>query len=99
MLTKFSSNSWSAISRGAVAKGLSNAVEDEIVTNVISKYSYGIAYSAVFDAKIHSIEDKYFCPIELVDKAAGQLRWYLKRVRLTPPDFPLLASALTKSCV
>lgn len=72
--------SWSAISRGAVRKGFNVSVEDEIVVNAISKYSYGTAYNTLWDPTRHSKEDKYFCEFELRDRATNQLQWYLKRV-------------------
>ncbi|RDW67510.1 hypothetical protein BP6252_08906 [Coleophoma cylindrospora] len=53
--------SWSAISRGAVYKGLSNTAEEEAVTNHVSKFSYGVQYAAIFDASKHQSEDKYLC--------------------------------------
>lgn len=74
--------SWSAISRGAVRKGFNVSVEDEIVVNAISKYSYGTAYNTLWDPTRHSKEDKYFCEFELRDRATNQLQWYLKRVSL-----------------
>ena len=76
-----SNNSWTAISRGAVAKGLSNAVEDEIVTNVIAKYSYGVVYMTPFDPTQHLEQDRYWCPYENIPLAKNQLRWYLRKVR------------------
>ena len=79
---------WSAISRGAVAKGLSTAIEDEIVTNAIAKYSYGICYNAPFNPKKHLDQDKYFCPIEQKEKASNQVTWYLKRVSQRPHNVP-----------
>lgn len=75
--------SWTAISRGAVAKGLSNTIDDEVVTNVISRYSYGVAYAARFDPRIHVEEDRYTCPYMKIDKAKNQVQWYLRRVRRT----------------
>jgi hypothetical protein len=74
-------NSWTAISRGAVAKGLCNTVEDEIVTNVIAKYSYGILYNTPFDPAQHLDQDRYLCPYENIPKARNQVRWYLRKVR------------------
>jgi hypothetical protein len=56
-------------------------VEDEIVTNVIAKYSYGILYNTPFDPAQHLDQDRYLCPYENIPKARNQVRWYLRKVR------------------
>lgn len=71
---------WSAISRGAVLKGLTTSVEDETVTNHIAKFSYGVVYNTEFDPAIHHIADKYLDPISNKYSARSQVQWYLRRV-------------------
>jgi len=72
-------NAWGAISRGAVIKGLSTSVEDETVTNFISKLSYGVKHSTLFNHSEHSFRDRYHCPVKKIDMAKDQFTWYLKR--------------------
>lgn len=71
---------WGAISRGAVIKGLSTSVEDETVTNFISKLSYGVKHSTIFNHSEHTFRDRYHCPVKKIDMAKDQFTWYLKRV-------------------
>lgn len=82
VLKNIALDSWSAISRGAVRKGFNVSVEDEIVVNAISKYSYGTPYTTPWDPARHFEEDKYYCDFELRHRATNQLQWYLKRVSL-----------------
>jgi len=72
--------SWTVISRGAVVKGRSSDVDEEIVTNVISRFSYGVVYNEPFNPAIHAREDRFVCPYENRPKARNQMRWYLRRV-------------------
>ncbi|KAH0537660.1 hypothetical protein FGG08_005573 [Glutinoglossum americanum] len=56
---------WTAVSRGAVLRGLTEGV-DETITNFISNYHYGVAFDI-------------FCDVEQVYKARDQMKWYLHR--------------------
>jgi hypothetical protein len=94
---------WSAISRGAVIKGLSVGVEEETVTNCVAKFSYGVLYDSTnFDPAVHRIEDKYWDEFNGRYGAQNQIQWYLKRVRVAFPTFVLMnvrTGRLTSLCV
>jgi hypothetical protein len=95
---------WSAISRGAVIKGLSKGVEEETVTNCVAKFSYGVVYNSThFDPAVHRIEDRYWDGFHSRYQAKDQMQWYLRRVRVTFPTFVVLmdirTGRLTSLCV
>jgi len=68
-------DAWSAICRGAVLKGMSDAT----VTNHIAKYHYGIKFQEVFVDSKHLSVDKVWDMIECDWKAHNQMRWYISR--------------------
>jgi predicted adenine nucleotide alpha hydrolase (AANH) superfamily ATPase len=72
-------NSWSAICRGAVLKGMS----DETVVNHIAKYHYGIHFQEKYDSRKHEEQDKVWDMVECEWKAYHQMRWYISRVSIT----------------
>jgi len=73
------SRAWSAVSRGAVVKGLSKGLIDDAVVNFISKYNYGIIHMTEFDDSVHDTRDRWLCPFELTFMAKNQIQWYLRR--------------------
>ncbi|KAL1613681.1 hypothetical protein SLS54_010378 [Diplodia seriata] len=82
-----STNAWSAICRGATEWGLENADAvavcpdrtNKTVVSRLSRYSYGVALSCLWDASIHDEHDRYFDQAEGVYRARNQMRWLLKR--------------------
>ena len=82
---------WSSICRGATLWGLEHseltaAVNDNsTITSRLSRYSYGILFSQVYDSSKHIIQDRYYDIVEGIDKADNQMDWLLKRVRCSSP--------------
>lgn len=58
-----------------------------MISSTVSRASFGMTFSAVFDAAEHLEEDKVWCDKELVWNAKNQMSWYLKRVCLTQSSF------------
>lgn len=51
------------------------------VSQRIARRSYGFAFNAVWDPKIHNAEDRYWCEVERTWRATNQMEWVLKQVR------------------
>ena len=64
-----------------MAKGKSNSLEDEVVTNCITRYSYGFKSELPFEDHKHLREDRIWCPYRCRFDATNQMLWYLKKVR------------------
>ncbi|KAK4159913.1 hypothetical protein QBC43DRAFT_326330 [Cladorrhinum sp. PSN259] len=86
---------WTAVCRGAVIHALitggcsaSPAVQ---VSTRISRANYGIARSTPFIPGTHHQDDRYTCPYEGIEKARGQMKWYVLRgyetSKLAPKSF------------
>ena len=79
---------WSAICRGATLWGLehSDLLKPEAnlptVTSRLSRHSYGVSLSPIFDPKKHLLIDKYTDGLG-IDRANRQMTWYLRRVSLS----------------
>jgi hypothetical protein len=75
---------WTAICRGAVIRGLSDAEiqsqSHSLVVSRVSRVSYGMSYRTRFDDDIHHLDDRIWDSQELCWKAENQMHWYLKRV-------------------
>ena len=79
-------NSWTAVVRGAVLRGLESA---ELVRSRKARYHYGILVTHVFDPKRHSLENKYYEHYEDVDKAKNQIHWHVRKDQDLPSDEPI----------
>lgn len=83
---------WSSICRGATLWGLEHSDLPSVtgsptVVSRLSRYSYGMAFSQVYDHKKHLLQDRYMDTAEGIYRANGQMTWLLRRVRpsgLTP---------------
>lgn len=77
---------WTAICRGAVIRGLSDAEiqsqKRSLILSRVSRHNYGIVYQPKFDEMKHDRQDRIMCPKELCYKAKDQMAWYLKMVSL-----------------
>jgi hypothetical protein len=69
-------DSWAAICRGAVLRGLGN----QLVVNHISKYNYGITCAPDFQEGYHLEVDRVADAVRQVPVAKNQMRWFLHRV-------------------
>ncbi|KAF4923441.1 hypothetical protein CGCVW01_v004637 [Colletotrichum viniferum] len=90
-----------AICRGAVYKGFLEgpAASDEKaitkveapikVTSTVSRSSYGIKYTTVFDPMHHNREDQMWDELEGQKMASNQMRWYLKRGHVVSKKNPV----------
>jgi hypothetical protein len=78
---------WSAVCRGAVHRGVQGG--DQIVINHISKYSYGVPFEAAWvEGKFQEDKDKKQFDSRRLDwVATNQLEWYLKKVRISLPQY------------
>lgn len=45
--------------------------------------SYGVKFYTKFDPKLHRLKDKFWDEIEQEWKAAGQIEWYIKKVKVS----------------
>ncbi|UPX15290.1 uncharacterized protein EKO05_0005744 [Ascochyta rabiei] len=71
-------NAWSAVVRGAAAKGLEGDGRKHI-KNRKCRRNYGTECSRPFDAKQHKEIDAYICPFSGQKKARDQMAWGLKK--------------------
>lgn len=87
---------WSSICRGATLWGLEHselteltaAIKDNLtIISRLSRYSYGILVSKVYDPSKHRVQDRYLDEIEGIYRAKDQMKWLLKRVRDLSPVF------------
>lgn len=84
---------WSSICRGATLWGLehtdpafsSSVISSPTVTSRLSRYSYGMAFSELYDPSKHVMEDVYVDQEEGHYRAKDQMTWLLKRVRENKP--------------
>lgn len=77
---------WSSICRGATLWGLEHSeltsvISRPTVISRISRYSYGLRFSHLFNPKEHLLEDKYLDVADGKYRADNQMTWLLKRVR------------------
>ena len=70
--------SWSVVCRGAVHRGVQGG--DQIVTNHISKFSYGVIYQCSWQDGKFLLADKWFDDRRQSWAAVNQMNWYLKKV-------------------
>ena len=86
---------WSSICRGATLWGLEHSelpsnISTPTVVSRLSRYSYGMAFSVIYDPARHLSEDVYLDTAEGTYRAKDQMTWLLKRVRrCTPPKHAL----------
>ncbi|OAL42715.1 Hsp70 family protein [Pyrenochaeta sp. DS3sAY3a] len=69
---------WSAIVRGAAAKGLEED-KHQPIRNRKCRRHYGTACSRVFISGKHREVDSFICPFEKVKMAGGQIAWHLSK--------------------
>ena len=85
---------WSSICRGATLWGLEHSKltttinDNPTITSRLSRYSYGIPMSEVYDSSKHIIQDRYFHKIKGIYMARNQMKWLLQRVRHPTPVVP-----------
>ena len=76
---------WTAICRGAVIRGLSDAEiksqTQSLVVSRVSRINYGILFTAPFDEEKHDERDRVWDEDELRWRANNQMDWYLKKVK------------------
>ncbi|KAF2192229.1 hypothetical protein K469DRAFT_620267 [Zopfia rhizophila CBS 207.26] len=72
------SRPWSAVVRGAVAKGL-EPHSDSLISMRKCRRSYGIATSQPFSNFKHANEDEYDDPFDGTKKAKDQMLWLIKK--------------------
>lgn len=68
-------NSWTAVVRGAVLRGL----EDTIVKDRRSRYHYGTNCNPVFVKGKHPLDAKYLDKVDNVFRACNAMNWYVKK--------------------
>lgn len=82
---------WTAIFRGAVIRGLSDAEikskKSSMVISRVSRVNYGITFQTTFHETEHDAADKLWDSRELRYMATNQMEWYLKRVRIVPISY------------
>lgn len=71
-------HSWTAVSRGAVLRGL----EGSMVVSRRSRWHYGTSYATVFDEAKHPIEDRYWSPLWERWMVSDRMQWHIAKVRL-----------------
>ena len=79
-------NSWTAVVRGAVLRGLESA---ELVRSRKARYHYGILVAKVFDPKLHSLENKRYDKCEEIDRAWNQIDWHVRMDQDLPSGEPI----------
>lgn len=89
------SRRWSSICRGATLWGLEHSDQTSItssptVVSRLSRYSYGMALSQIYDPTRHLSEDVYLDTADGTYKARGQMKWLLRRVRPTESSIALV---------
>ncbi|KAL1801372.1 hypothetical protein ACET3X_001714 [Alternaria dauci] len=67
---------WSAVARGAAAKGLEDEKKGAIMIRKCRKY-YGTNFSPLFQAGKHKEADSYICPFDGTKRASCQMEWLL----------------------
>ncbi|KAM0796671.1 hypothetical protein BDR22DRAFT_866080 [Usnea florida] len=75
---------WSSICRGATLWGLEHSDLNSVtssptVVSRLSRYSYGVAFTQVYDPTRHLSEDVYLDTTDGTHRARGQMEWLLKR--------------------
>lgn len=86
-------NRWSSICRGATLWGLEHSQltatinDNPTVTSRLSRYSYGIVMTPLYDPYKHLVQDRFYDKVEGTARARDQMDWFLKRVRHPSPDF------------
>lgn len=58
-----------------------------MVASTVSRASYGVRFWTNFDASIHLEKDKIWDIHKGIWRAANQMRWYLKRVRIASQSY------------
>ena len=71
---------WTAISRGAVIKAMSEGQAGVKVTSRISRRNYGVKRRELFDPSLHLQIDRVYCPLRMEYQAKNQMIWYLQKV-------------------
>src|SRR5690242_15374046 len=77
VVTSHHSTSWSAVSRGALLRGLDLAMVDRRIT----RYHFGIPIGREFRVGIDSEDDSYICPFK-GKMARGYIKWCVSKVQL-----------------
>ena len=91
LIHAYGAHRWSSICRGATLWGLehSSFTMPSPISSRISRYSYGMTSSPIYDPTKHLEEDKYL-DVEGKYRARRQMTWLLRRVRplsLSPCSF------------
>ncbi|KAK5175356.1 uncharacterized protein LTR77_000495 [Saxophila tyrrhenica] len=81
------SNTWTAVVRGAVLRGLEGV---DMVTSRMSRRHYGVAANEKFYPSIHPAHCKEWDEEEAQYKAKDRMSWYIKKGSTCAPDVPLL---------
>ncbi|KAF3929078.1 hypothetical protein ABW20_dc0105783 [Dactylellina cionopaga] len=68
-------DAWSAVSRGAVLRGL----EGSLVTNRMCRRNYGTRINTVFDPTIHHEEDAFYSTDTGMKMARNQVSWIVEK--------------------
>jgi len=71
---------WTAISRGAVIKAMSDGQAGVKVTTRISRRNYGVKRRELFNPSLHLQIDRTYCPLRMEYQAKNQMIWYLRKV-------------------
>lgn len=66
----------------------SSITSSPTVVSRLSRYSYGMAFSQIYDHTRHLSEDVYLDTADGEYKARGQMNWLLKRVRVPVKRHP-----------
>ncbi|RYN41192.1 hypothetical protein AA0112_g2169 [Alternaria arborescens] len=67
---------WSAVARGAAAKGLEDGKKSAIKTRKCRRY-YGTDFSTRFEASKHNEADSYISIFDVTNRAGNQMEWLL----------------------
>jgi len=68
-------NAWTAVTRGAVIRGL----EGSIALARMTRYHYGVTCSEIFDATKHSVERQYWDNTREIYRVADCMRWFVAK--------------------
>ncbi|KAH6633342.1 Hsp70 family protein [Boeremia exigua] len=80
------SYAWSAVARGAVAKGLEG--DTQVVAARKNRRHYGTVSSKIFISGIHRETEAAICPYTGVKRAHSQMNWLLKQGQTLPTSGP-----------
>ncbi|KAI4660944.1 uncharacterized protein J4E79_005512 [Alternaria viburni] len=71
-------NSWSAVVRGATAKGLEGSDNNAVLKRKSRRY-YGTPYSLPYSRRLHDKRDIYYDPFDGRKMAYNQMSWLVKK--------------------